>query len=197
MVKANLNNGYNLLRHFKTKSLIKMKKYVLVLALILMYLIPKAQTAKNKTQVMKVQEIEDRIAIKELVDTFSILADQKETDKQRYLFTENGVVTSKVNGQPGLTLTGRKQLGDAFEAYLANFETVYHINGQLSLTLNGNKASGISYCMVTLIGNENGKKIKTSMGVYYNDEYVRENNRWLIAKRTSNFAWQDKQPLGQ
>ena len=174
-----------------------MKKYFLALALLLVHLAPKAQTPKNKIQAMKIQEIEDRIAIKELVDTFSILADQKETDKQRYLFTEDGIVTSKINGQPGMILRGRKQLGDAFGAFLANFETVYHINGQLSLTLNGDKASGVSYCMVTLIGTENGKKMKTSMGVYYNDEYVRDNHRWLIAKRTSNFAWQEKRPLSE
>ena len=52
-------------------------------------------------------------------------------------------------------------------------------------------------CMVTLIGVEGGKKMKTSIGVYYQDEYVRENNRWLIAKRRSVFDWQDKRELGQ
>ena len=31
--------------------------------------------------------------------------------------------------------------------------------------------------MVTLIGGEGGKKMKTSIGVYYQDEYVRENGR--------------------
>jgi hypothetical protein len=43
--------------------------------------------------------------------------------------------------------------------------------------------------MVTLIGIENGKKMKTSIGVYYQDEYVREDNRWFIAKRKSVFDW--------
>jgi SnoaL-like domain len=51
--------------------------------------------------------------------------------------------------------------------------------------------------MVTLIGTENGKKMKTSIGVYYQDEYVREDNRWLIAKRRSVFDWEDKQELGR
>jgi hypothetical protein len=39
--------------------------------------------------------IQDRIAIKNVVDTFSILADQKETNKQTFLFTEDEVVESK------------------------------------------------------------------------------------------------------
>ena len=59
-----------------------MKKYVLVLSLLLFYFLPKAQTMKNDDNLKKrISEIEERIAIKNLVDTFSILADQKETQK--------------------------------------------------------------------------------------------------------------------
>jgi hypothetical protein len=36
---------------------------------------------------------------------------------------------------------------------------------------------------------ENGKKMKTTMG--------RQSNLWLIAKRTSNFTWQEKRELAQ
>ena len=173
-----------------------MKKYLLILSLLLFYFLPKAQTMKNDDNLKKrISEIEDRIAIKNLVDTFSVLADVKETQKQTLLFTENATVESIMNGQRGAALVGRKQIGDAFANFLSLFETVYHINGQQTVTLNGDKASGISYCAVTLIGVENGKKMKTSFGIYYNDEYVRQNNHWLIAKRTSTFAWQDKQEL--
>lgn len=171
-----------------------MKRTLIVIAICVAHLTAQAQTIKRT---MKTEEIADRMAIKELVDRFSILADQKDIDTQVLLFTENGIVASKVGGQAGLTLVGRKQIGDAFRGYLNTFDVVYHINGQQTVTLNGDTATGISYCAVTLIGTENGKKMKTSMGVYYNDEYVRENGHWLIAKRTSNFAWQDKQPMAQ
>lgn len=170
-----------------------MKKITLALALILTGFISNAQSVKELT--MKINEIEDRIAIKNVVDTFSILADVKDTETQALLFTENATVDSRVNGQPGMKLSGRKQIGDAFGAYLKNFDTVYHMNGQQSISLDGDKASAISYCMVTLIGTENDKKMKTSMGVYYNDEFVKENGHWLISKRTSNFIWQDRQEV--
>jgi hypothetical protein len=64
-------------------------------------------------------------------------------------------------------------------------------------TINGDTATGTLYCLVTLIGAENGKRMKTMIGVIYNDDYVRDNGRWLIKKRTSYFTWQDKQPMGQ
>ena len=48
-----------------------------------------------------------------------------------------------------------------------------------------------------LIGSENSMKMKTTMGIQYNDELVREKNHRLIAKRTSTFARQERQELVQ
>ena len=176
-----------------------MKKLVTVLALFLtMYLSAEAQTVKSDDDLRKrIGEIEDKIALKELVDTFSTLPDRKEVRAQTQLFTENATVETYRGGKLVTKLTGRQEMENAFGGFLKNFEAVYHINGQQTVTLNGDKASGISYCMVTLIGTENGKKMKTSIGVFYQDDYVRENGRWLIAKRVSNFHWEDKRELGR
>src|SRR6266536_2598474 len=144
-----------------------MKKSSLVLALLLFYFLPKAQTVNDNNLEKSISEIED-------------------TSSATY-----------INGQQVSTLKGRKQIGDAFANFLNNFETVYHINGQQTLTLNGDKASGTSYWAVTLIGTENGKKMKTSSGVYYHDDYILQNGHWLIAKRKATFAWQDKQELSE
>ena len=175
-----------------------MKKIILLLALSTLCMTAQAQKSKSQDLEKRISDIEDRIAIKNVVDTFSVLADHKDITTQVLLFTENGVVESKANGRPGNVLSGRKQIGDAFSAYLALFETVYHMNGQQTITLNGDKASGISYCTVTLIGNDQtGKKMKTTMGVYYQDEFVKVDGRWLIAHRTSNFTWQERTPVSQ
>lgn len=153
--------------------------------------------SNNNDLKKRIGEIEDRLALKELVDNFSILSDKKDVRAQTQLFTANAVVETYRKDVLVTKLTGRKEMEDAFGAFLKNFETVYHFNGQQTVTINGDKASGVSYCLVTLIGVENGKKMKTTIGVYYHDEYVRENNRWLIAKRRSVFDWQDKRELGQ
>lgn len=155
------------------------------------------KVSANNRNVKIMKEIEDKLALKELVDTFSVLADKKETQKQTLLFTEDATVESYSDGQQTSSLKGRKQIGETFANFLNSFETVYHINGQQTVTLSGDKATGTSYCLVVLIGDENGKKMKTTMGVIYNDEYVRQNGNWLIAKRKSNFAWREKQELGQ
>ncbi len=172
-----------------------MKNGILIIALLGLITVINAQTNKKLPMENKTNQIEDRIALKNLVDTFSILADIKDVKTQVLLFTENATVESFRDGKSGGALVGRKQIGEAFSNFLNLFDVVYHINGQQTLTLNGAKASGISYCLVTLIGNEGDKKMKTTMGVIYHDDYVRENGKWLIAKRQSNFTWTEKLPL--
>ena len=41
-------------------------------------------------------------------------------------------------------------------SFLAGFETVYHINGQQTVSIQGDKATGTAYCLVVLIGGQNG-----------------------------------------
>ena len=174
------------------------KRALLLLALPLLFSVPhEAQTMKNDNDLRKrVRELEDRAALKELVDTFSILSDRKDVRAQVQLFTADATVETYRKDVLAAKLTGRKEMEDRFGAFLKNFETVYHFNGQQTVTLNGDRASGVSYCMVTLIGVEGGKRMKTSIGVYHHDEYARENGRWLIARRRSVFDWEDKRELG-
>lgn len=138
---------------------------------------------------MNIQEIADRIALKSLVDTFSNLADTKEIDKQVQLFTEDAEVISYQGEKQTSHLKGRKELAERFKAFLDQFTTVYHINGQQTVNIDGDKATGIAYALVVLVSEKDGKKTMRPQGVRYNDEYVRQNGRWLISKRTSHFEW--------
>jgi hypothetical protein len=45
-----------------------------------------------------------------------VLADKKDVAQQVLLFTEDAIVDSISNGQPGTSYKGRKQIGDAFSA---------------------------------------------------------------------------------
>lgn len=172
-----------------------MKKLLRILAILPLCVAAQAQTPRDTDLGQRIRQLEDRAALKALVDTFSNLADQKDVQKQVLLFTEDATVESWSEGKPGTTYKGRKQLAEAFGKFLARFETVYHINGQQTVELHGDRATGVAYCQVTLIGTENGKRIKSTNGVYYNDEYVRRGDTWLIAKRRSYFTWRDREEM--
>ena len=138
---------------------------------------------------MSTQKIEDQLALKKLVDTFSNLADYKDTKAQMDLFTDDAEVVSKTGDQT-FRSKGKKEIEKAFSDYLALFDIVYHLNGQQTVDINGDQASGISYCFVTLIGN--GKKNQS--GVRYKDTYVKQNGKWLIKKRESDFTFTSVDP---
>lgn len=169
-----------------------MKLSIAVLAFLLIPFITQAETLSETTTTQRLQQLEDRAAIKTLVDTFSNLADTKSVDAQVLLFTEDATVDSWSEGKLVSSLKGREQLGAAFSGYLSNFDTVYHMNGQQTVELDGNRATGVSYCLVVLIGSEGDKRFRNTAGVMYRDEYVRRDGRWLIAKRVSNFTWRDR-----
>jgi hypothetical protein len=141
---------------------------------------------------MNIKNLEDRIALKELIDKISILGDTKDFENQVQLFSENAISETIAEGKTILKLEGRKEMAQAFEKFLQEMETVYHFNGQQLVAIDGDKAKGKCYCVITLVGNENGKKIKTTIGATYEDYYIRENNKWLVAKRVGTFEWQDK-----
>lgn len=139
---------------------------------------------------MNTNELTNRLELKELVDTFSILADTKDVDQQLLLFKEDALVTSRISGQPGNSYQGRQEIGQAFTNYLNLFHTVYHINGQQTVNFTDDThATGIAYCQVVLIRDADGKEIQLTQGVRYHDSYEKIDGKWLIAKRESNFMW--------
>ncbi|HAO08285.1 MAG TPA: bile acid 7-alpha-dehydratase [Chryseobacterium sp.] len=165
-----------------------MKNTILALVLFLTTVNLNAQKMDNKNLEQRIAAIEDRMAIKNVVDVFSNLADTKEIDKQVLLFTEDGIVESITNGQT-YVLKGRAELKQSFSGFLSNFQTVYHQNGQQTIDeLTTDTAKATSYCRVILVGMQEGKPMKTTLYTIYKDEFVKQNGHWLIKHRTSNFV---------
>jgi uncharacterized protein (TIGR02246 family) len=177
--------------HF-AKPEVVVKHFALILALLLIPLSAKAQSMSDNDISARLQQLEDRVALRSLVDTFSNLADAKDVQAQLLLFTEDATFDSYVGGQLVSSLKGRDQIGQAFSGFLAQFDTVYHQNGQQTVELQGDRATGVAYSLVVLIGMENGKQVRTTSGVTYKDEYIRRDGRWLIARRTSHFVWRTR-----
>lgn len=141
------------------------------------------------------QEIKDKIALRELVDRFSNLADEKNIAEQMKLFTDDAVVISMEGERTVSEFKGKQQIGEAFSNFLALFHTVYHINGQHTVKLRGNTATGTYYCQVALIAERDGKNMGRFSGVRYNDEYVKKNGTWFIKKRVSHFIYNDNREV--
>lgn len=144
---------------------------------------------------MSLEVLVAKSKIKELVDTFSNLADEKKIPEQMFLFTPETVVKVYIGENLVFDILGTKQLEEVFTGFTANVKRSYHINGQQVVNVEGNSATGISYCLVQLITEENGKEIITQHSVRYNDTFVLDNGTWLIKERISNFMITDVRAL--
>ncbi|WP_220463946.1 nuclear transport factor 2 family protein [Adhaeribacter radiodurans] len=107
-------------------------------------------------------------------------------------FSENAISETVAEGKTILKLEGRKEMAQAFDNFLRDVETIYHFNGQQVVKINGNNSVGKWYCLITLLGSENGKNIKTTIGATYKVKYIRINNKLLVSRRGGNFKRQDK-----
>ncbi|MGP1516705.1 MAG: nuclear transport factor 2 family protein [Ottowia sp.] len=141
---------------------------------------------------LTLQQIQDRFALKHLVDHFSNLADVKDVDAQLPLFAEDAQVETYIKGELFANAQGRAEIGEVFKNYLAQFHTVYHLNGQQTVEFTGeDSAEGITYCQVALVAEKDGKDEMLTHYVRYSDSYARIGGEWLIQKRVANFMYSE------
>lgn len=146
---------------------------------------------------MNLQQIQDRLALKDLVDTFSNLADEKKVAEQMLLFTKDAIVNTYIGGKLVFEMAGVAQIEEVFTTFLTPFHSVYHLNGQHTVTLvDENNATAINYCAVKLIETKDGKEILHDHSVRYADTYVKQDGKWLIAKRIANFMISETREIG-
>ena len=159
-----------------------------------------ASTGGNTLEAIAQQQSDlmDRQQIKELVDRFSILADEKDGLSQAQLFTKDAQVDNYKDGKHNGHIEGNTNIAKVYDDFLKSQDVVYHINGQQVVRLNGdNTADGISYCYVVLIDTVNGKRVKRTQGVRYVDNYKRVGGQWLINSRKAFFEWVEYEPLNE
>ena len=145
---------------------------------------------------MTIQELFDRAELKDLVDTFSNLADVKDAASQGDLFLPDGWLEFQMGFEGDIQkIEGREALVQAFSATISPCKAVYHINGQHSVTLHGDEAEGIAYCMATLVNEVDGKDILTSNYVRYSDIYAKVDGKWYIKRRRTTFLISDRHEL--
>lgn len=169
-----------------------MKKFYILLSLAILMAASCTSTSEMRTLQARINALENRQQLKALVDTFSVLADVKDTDTQGLLFTENGIMKTMQNGVEVFRVDGRNSIVKACADYLALFETVYHSNGQQTVELiDDENAKGVSYCYVVLIGKnpQSGKTERLTEGFRYHDTYTKKSGKWQISVRESEVLW--------
>jgi uncharacterized protein (TIGR02246 family) len=133
--------------------------------------------------------IDDRQAIRDLVDAYAHRADVRDPQGQAALFTEDARVTV----DDGQTLHGRAELAAAF-AGMSTYDKTTHFNGQSTVTIDGDRAAGETYCLAHHLWTEDGQRTLMVMAIRYHDNFARHDGEWLFAERRLIIDWVDRRP---
>jgi hypothetical protein len=157
-----------------------------------------AQSQGIAVRSISLDEMADRIAIKELVDAYAHDADRRDSAAQANLFMPDGSIENyegepSATNQPKAILKGRAALKSGF-AFLKKYETTMHFNGQTDIAVRGDSATGETYCLAHQIWWVNKDRILMIIGIRYYDTFVKQDGRWFFGKRKLIFDWIDRKP---
>lgn len=140
---------------------------------------------------MSLQELEDKEAIREVIDRFSTL--EIDVRAQAKLFTPDTKIIIYAGNKKVLEINGSKEMEEKFGAAMANAKSSYHMNGQQVIDLkNDHEATDTHYCQATIENEGNGKNVLNISSIRYIDTLVKQDNKWLIASREQHIVFNEK-----
>ena len=143
----------------------------------------------------RLAELEDREAIRNVLDEFNDTADTKDMEAQGQLFREDAKIIQHL-GETTHVLDGRRAITDAFGGYLATVELTYHFSGQQRITFTDeNKATATSYSLVVQIMERDGRRILINGRSHYVEQLIKDDGRWYIQVRDQYPVFRDTKEL--
>ncbi len=129
---------------------------------------------------MNTGPVEDRLAIRELMETFAVGAMHKDPDIWGETWAEEGSWKLPSMDEPAV---GKANVIATFGEKMAYVDYMSMISFPHDLVIEGDRATGKSYCR-ELIYPKGGEQ-KVVVG-YFDDEYVKRDGHWYFLSRTYN-----------
>ena len=141
------------------------------------------------------QEMEDRIALKDLVDRYATESDKNNQDYYREIFRPDVKLKVYCGEALGMDINNVEDMITQYKAFGAA-KVSFHQNGQQVVNfIDETHATGICYAIATLVTEEDGKDKLTLHAVRYYDKYEKVEGRWWIAERKQHFVYSSVPPL--
>jgi hypothetical protein len=144
------------------------------------------------------EEAADRLAIRELVETYAHCADRRDAKGQMALFTTDTHFVVYMNAKepkPSQELYSREALAPVF-ADLNRYDATTHFVGQSTIfTLDGDRATGEAYCLAHHVMADTGKRRLMIASLRYLDTFAKIDGAWLFAERLLYVDWLEERAL--
>jgi ketosteroid isomerase-like protein len=147
---------------------------------------------------LSIQQVADRLAIRELVDAYAYCADRRDAAGQMALFTADTeflVYMDVSNESPTQHLRGRAALAPVFDE-LNTYLTTMHFNGQSTAVLDGDHASGVTYCLAHHLKADGSARSLMVAAIRYLDSFVKRDGSWFFSRRKLMVDWTETRRLG-
>lgn len=132
-------------------------------------------------------ETSSKEQLRNLIDSYALLGDQKKISEVMDLFVPDGAYKVFMGGNLVATTTGTDTLAKEFAGHASQVNTYFTLNGQHTVKIKGSEAEGISFSQIKMVRESEGKSILTNYSVRYDDQYVFQENKWLIKERIAYF----------
>ena len=129
---------------------------------------------------MNTGPIEDRLAIRELIETFAVGAMHIDPEAWGDTWAEEGSWKLPSMDAPAV---GKSTIIETFRQKLAYVEFMSMIAFPAELAVEGDRATGKAYSRELIVTKEGEQKIVVG---YFDDEYVKREGRWYFLSRTFN-----------
>ena len=143
-------------------------------------------------------EAADRLAIRELIESYAHCADRRDAAGQMSLFTADTHFVVYMNAKdptPSQQLHSREALAPMF-AELNKYDATTHFVGQSTIfTLTDDRGSGEAYCLAHHVTVDGGKRRLMIASLRYLDTFVEIDGVWLFAERRLYVDWIDERAL--
>ncbi len=134
-------------------------------------------------------QLADRLALRELVDRYAQIPDDRDYGLVDDIFTEDATLVG-----PGFELSGRELIRQGMQAIEQYSATLHSMHGQV-VEIHGDEASGDTWCIANHIHEKDGQPHKLDWGIRYKDRYRRDAAGWRIAHRELVLVWSQELPL--
>src|SRR6202008_120239 len=143
-------------------------------------------------------EAADRLAIRELVESYAHCPDRRDAKAQMSLFTADARFVVYMNANdptPSQELHSREALAPVF-AELNKYAATTHLVGQSTIfTLTGDRATGEAYCLAHHVTVDAEKRRLMLASLRYLDTFVKMAGAWLFAERRLYVDWIEERTL--
>jgi uncharacterized protein (TIGR02246 family) len=146
------------------------------------------------TTVEPLDRVQDRSALRRLVETYARGADLRDAEMYADVFTDDALLVTQVG-----EVRGRERLL-TIAPRLGRYRVTMHIVANHYVEFDATDpthATGAAYCVARHVQEVEGIDRVYVMHIRYDDTYVKNGDDWRIAERRLDVLWTEDHPLNQ